>query len=194
MLTVLLVGDGIQQWASAERETNLRQQTQATVEAMQNNLGPSVSFNLEKHQTLPEQLVVPELQARFAAATNDRHKFSLAIALAGYGELDAEYLVSRIDEIAEADTRNYVTALQVNSTTAVAALKAEALKCIDNRCINNRSTCFCDLRNTKSRGNGGQFCVLGKSLSSSDLLGTHATERSRHLNARTCENDEMLSR
>ena len=131
LLPVLLVRVEIQQWASAERDANVRQQTQTTVEAMQNNLGPSVPFNLEKLRTLPEQLVVPELQSRFAAATNARHKLSLAFALAGYGELDAEYLVSRIDDVADADTRNYVTALQANSTTALAAIKAEALKCSD---------------------------------------------------------------
>ncbi len=131
LLTVLLVSVGIQQWASAVRETNLRQQTQTTVEAMQNNLGPSVPFNLEKLRTLPEHLVLPELRARFTSAKNARHKLSLAFALAGYGELDAEYLASRIDDIAEADTGNYVTALQTNSTNALAALKAEAFKCTD---------------------------------------------------------------
>ena len=131
LLVVLLVGTGIQQWASAERETNLRQQTQTTVEAMQNNLGPSVPFNLEKLRTLPVQLVIPELQSRFISVTNARHKLSLAFALAGYGELDAEYLVSQIDNIAEADTRNYVSALQANPATALAALKTAALKCTD---------------------------------------------------------------
>ena len=131
LLTVLLVGAGIQQWISAERETNLRGQTQTAVEAMQNNLGASVPFNLEKLRTLPQHLVLPELQSRFASTTNARHKLSLAFALAGYGELDAEYLVSRVDDIADADTRNYVTALQANPASALSALKAEALKCID---------------------------------------------------------------
>ena len=131
LLTALLVGVGIQQWVSAERWKNLKEQTETAAEAMQNNLGPSVPFNLEKLLTLPEQLVVPELQTRFSSTTNPRHKLSLAFALAGYGKLDAEYLVSRIDDIAETDTRNYVTAFQANSATALATLKAEALKCSD---------------------------------------------------------------
>ena len=131
LLTVLLAGVGIQQWTSAVRETNLRQQTATAAEAMQNNLGPSVPFNLEKLRTFPEQLVVPELQKRFSATTNARHKLSLAFALAGYAELDADYLTSRIDEIDEMNTRNYVTALQANPEAALAALKAEALKCTD---------------------------------------------------------------
>ena len=131
LLTVLLVGTGIQQWASAERWKNLQEQTRAATESLQNNLGPTVPVNIKELQRLPESLVLPELQTRFASATNPRHKLSLAFALAGYGELDAEYLVSRIDDIAETDTRNYVTAMQANSATALAALKAEALNCSD---------------------------------------------------------------
>lgn len=114
---------------SAERWKNLKEQTETAADAMQNNLGPSVPFNLEKLRALPEQLVVPELQTRFTSTTNSRHKLSLSFALAAYGELDALYLVPRIDDIAEADTGNYVTALQANSTDALATLKAEALKC-----------------------------------------------------------------
>ena len=131
LLTVLLVGVGIQQWTSAERWKNFQDQTQAAVESLQNNLGPTVPVNLKELEKLPTELVLPELQTRFASATNSRHKLSLAFALAGYGELDAAYLVSRIDDIADADTHNYVTALQANPTTTLAALKAEALKCTD---------------------------------------------------------------
>ncbi|RLT22879.1 MAG: DUF1559 domain-containing protein, partial [Planctomycetota bacterium] len=127
LLTVLLVGTGIQQWAVAERWKNLQEQTRAAAESLQNTL----AGNLKELGRLPKELVLPELQTRFASATNARHKLSLAIALAGYGELDAEYLVSRIDDIADADTGNYVTALQANPTTAIVALKAAALKCID---------------------------------------------------------------
>ena len=123
LLTVLLIGAGIQQWVAAERETNLREQTQTAVEAMQNNLGPSVPFNLEKLRTLPEQFVLPELQTRFASATNASHKLSLAFALARYGELDTEYLVSQIDDITDADKGNYFTALLANPANALSALK-----------------------------------------------------------------------
>ena len=131
LLAVLLVGFGIQQWASAERWKNLQDQTRAATESLQNNLGPTVPVNLKELGKLPKELVLPELQRRFASTDNARHKLSLAFALAGYGELDAEYLVSQIDEITEADTRNYVTALQANPATALAALKAEAVKCTD---------------------------------------------------------------
>ncbi len=128
-LSILLVGTGIQQWASAERWKNLEEQTRVAAESLQNNLGSVVPVNIRELRKLPETLVLPELQTRYTSATNVHHKLSLAFALASYGELDAEYLVSRIDGIAEADTRNYVTALQANPMNAVAALKAAALKC-----------------------------------------------------------------
>ncbi len=131
MLCVLLLVTGIQQWTSKVRWKNLREQTRAAAESLQNNLGPTVPVNVKELGKLPKELVLPELQTRFASTANARHKLSLAFALAGYGEPDAEYLVSRIDDIAETDTRNFVTALQSNLSTSLAVLKAEARKCTD---------------------------------------------------------------
>ena len=42
LLASLLIGFGIQQWISSERWKNLGAQTQTSVDALQNNLGPSV--------------------------------------------------------------------------------------------------------------------------------------------------------
>ena len=131
VLATLLLGVGIQQWISSERLKNLQDQTQTSVDAIQNNLGPSVPFNLEKLKTLPKDLVLPELKTRFASATNPRHKLSLAFGLADYGQLDADYLVSRVDEIAESDTRNYVTALKANAPASVGSIQTESAKCGD---------------------------------------------------------------
>jgi serine/threonine protein kinase len=131
LLALVLLGMGIQQWASAERWKNLKEQTRVAAESLQNNLGPTVAVNLKELGKLPPELVLPELRTRFSSSTNPSHKLSLAFALAGYGEQDAGYLVSRIDDIAEADARNYVTALKANSTRALAALRAEAFKCGD---------------------------------------------------------------
>jgi serine/threonine protein kinase/tetratricopeptide (TPR) repeat protein len=131
LLTLLTIAVSIRFWASAQHWKNLQEQTTTAVTAMQNNLGPSVPYNLEKLRTLPEQLVVPQLQTRFSTTKNPRHKLSLAFALAGCGHLDAEYLTLRIDDIAEEDTGNYVMAMRANPETALAALKAEAFKCVD---------------------------------------------------------------
>ncbi len=131
MLATLLIGFGIQQWISSERLKSLQSETQTSVDALQNNLGPSVPFNLEKLKTLPKDLVLPELKTRFVSATNPRHKLTLSFALADYGQLDADYLVSRIDDIAESDSRNYITALKSRVPVALASIQAESTKCVD---------------------------------------------------------------
>jgi serine/threonine protein kinase len=131
LLLLMMMGTGLQLWTAAERTRNLRQQTQTAVEAMQNNLGPSVPFNLEKLGRLPVDLVVTELSKRFAAATNSRQKLALAFALADYHQLDVPYLVSRIDDIADVDTGNYLTALQADPLAVIEALNAAAASCTD---------------------------------------------------------------
>ncbi len=131
VLATLLLGLGIQQWISSERWRNLQDQTRAVAESLQNTLGSSVPVNLKELGKLPADLVLAELQSRFASATNPRHKLSLAFALAHYGKLDADYLVSRIDDIAESDTRNYITAMQSNVPAALTAVQTESAKCSD---------------------------------------------------------------
>jgi serine/threonine protein kinase/formylglycine-generating enzyme required for sulfatase activity len=128
---VLLVAVGIQQWASAERWKNLKELTRVATDSLQNNLGPSVPVNMKALRKLPTELVLPELRTRFDSASNARHKLSLSFALAGYGELDAKYLASKIDDIGEADTRNYVTALKATPTIALVILETEASKCTE---------------------------------------------------------------
>lgn len=129
LLTVLLIGTGIQQGAWVHRRSILKEQVRAAAESSQNSLGNAVPVNLRELEKLPTELVLMELRTRFISATDANHKLSLAFALAGYGELDADYLVSRIDDITEADIGNYVTAIQANSATALAALKDETSKC-----------------------------------------------------------------
>ncbi len=132
LLVILLVVTGIQQWTSSSaRWRSLQEQTRAAVESLQNNLGPTVPVNLRELGKLPNELVLPELQSRLASTQNARHKLSLAFALANYSQLDADYLVSQIDSVADADTQNFVTALQADPTAAIASLKAEALKCTE---------------------------------------------------------------
>ncbi len=131
LLAVLLIGFGLERWIAVERWQNLRAQTQTSVEALQNNLGPSVPFNLEKLDTLPRDLVLPELQTRFGSASNPRHKLSLAFGLAHFAHADPEYLISRIDEVAESDTGNYLAALAPNSSGALEAIQAASAKCVE---------------------------------------------------------------
>ncbi len=131
VLTTLVLGFAIQQWISSERWKNLQDQTRVFAESLQHTLGRSVPVNLKELGSLPKELVVQELQSRYASATNPRNKLSLAFGLAKYDQLDAAYLVSRIDDILESDTGNYITAMQSNVSAAIGSIQAEAVKCID---------------------------------------------------------------
>jgi serine/threonine protein kinase/tetratricopeptide (TPR) repeat protein len=117
-------------WAAySQYELNLRQQTYTTIEALQNSTGVRVPFNLEQLAMFPDHMVLPELRARFRNSDDAGQKLSLAFGLAHYGELDATYLISRIDDITEPDTRAFVTAIKADPATAIAVLKSEASKC-----------------------------------------------------------------
>ncbi len=131
LMALLLMGLGIQSWASAERWKNQKEQTRVAAESLQNNLGPSVPVNIKELRKLPKELALGELTIRFESATYPRHKIALAFALANYGRVETEYLVSRFDEIAETDNGNFVTAIKFDRDIATAALKSESAKCSD---------------------------------------------------------------
>ena len=131
LLTILILGIGIQQWMAVENWTNLREQTRAAAESLQNNVGPAIPASINELQRLPKALVLPELESRLTKAPNDRQKLSLSFALASFGKLDVVYLISRIDDIAESDTANYVKAMLANRQAALRALKVEASECSD---------------------------------------------------------------
>jgi len=79
----------------------------------------------------PNELALAELTKRFDATSNPRHKLALAFALAKYGRVEVDYLVSRFDDLAATDTGNFITALKFDHDKAIAALKSNATKCID---------------------------------------------------------------
>ena len=135
-LTVLassLLGAGIvgTSWFAIEFRKMRLGQIATSVEGLQNNLGASVPFNLEKLRSLPSELVLPELQTRFDSATNPRHKLSLTFGLAHFGRLDSDYLVSRIDDIDASDRASFVKAMKTNVPAAIESIKSESTKCVD---------------------------------------------------------------
>jgi serine/threonine protein kinase/formylglycine-generating enzyme required for sulfatase activity len=128
LVALLLLGLSVQYWVSQRDWSNKQEQTRIAAESLQNNLGPSIPVNIRELKKLPETLVQTELAERFAT-DNSRHKLALAFALAAYGQVQTEYLVSRIDDVATADTANFVEALAMDRERAVTEIKAEAVKC-----------------------------------------------------------------
>jgi serine/threonine protein kinase/formylglycine-generating enzyme required for sulfatase activity/tetratricopeptide (TPR) repeat protein len=128
---LLVVGLTIQYWVSQRDWNNKREQTRVAAESLQNNLGPSIPVNIRELKKLPESLVLEELTERFAT-NNPEHKLALAFALATYGRVETDFLVSRIDDIAGVDSANFVDALAVDRQPALTMLKAEANQCVSN--------------------------------------------------------------
>lgn len=106
-------------------------QVRSAVNGVQDARGLAVADQISHLHNYPSIAVTPILNHQFENESDSHRKRNLAFALADYGELDAGYLVSQIDAIADTDAYNYIAALQTNPATAFTALKAEALKCTE---------------------------------------------------------------
>ncbi|MBU6238857.1 MAG: formylglycine-generating enzyme family protein, partial [Planctomycetes bacterium] len=62
-------------------------------------------------------------------ASEPREKLSLAFALANFGQVEADYLISQIDAIEDRDTANLVDALRHDSAGSIAKLREAASEC-----------------------------------------------------------------
>ena len=105
---LMMVGFVIGNVVAAERQRSLRRQVATALDAVRNNRGLAVPFTLRDLERLPREMVVPELKARYADP-EPQHKLGLAYAMARYGEVDAPFLVSRIQGVAPTNSPTYST-------------------------------------------------------------------------------------
>jgi hypothetical protein len=70
-------------------------------------------------------MVLAELNRRFADSPDER-KLSLAYALAHYGDVQVDFLISQIKTASREEVDNLVTALGYEQEAAIAALKTAA--------------------------------------------------------------------
>ena len=106
---LLLIGVVIGNMVTAERQRSLVRQVATALDAEQNNRGLAVPFTLRDLERLPCALVVAEVKARYANA-EPQHKLGLAYAMARYGQVDAPFLVSRIERSAPEEVDNFAAA------------------------------------------------------------------------------------
>ncbi len=107
---LMVIGMVIGNVVAAERRRSLRRQVVTALDAVRNNRGLAVPFTLRDLERLPRELVVAELKARYANP-EPQHKLGLAYAMARYGEVDAPFLVSRIQGSAADEFTNLLDAL-----------------------------------------------------------------------------------
>jgi serine/threonine protein kinase/tetratricopeptide (TPR) repeat protein len=105
------------------------------VEALQASSGPAIEVNLQKLKgPRLAKLVSPELKQRFQDANEPKAKLALAFGLASFGDVQIEYLMSRIHDLEDADINNMIMALGMNSEASSKALSeayAETTKALE---------------------------------------------------------------
>ena len=115
------------------QQQNLRSQQEKitlALDSLQKTLGPSVPVNIEKLIDMKRSdLIRPDLEKRYSSAEGSLEKLSLGFALARFGQVEADYLISQIDSIEDRDTGNLIRALSNDPKVSIEKLKTAATEC-----------------------------------------------------------------
>jgi hypothetical protein len=126
MLVASVIGIVIQQQIVRSRQVKIA----SAIESLQNTHGSAVGLLIKTlADTQESELIRRELQHRFDNATAHCEKLSLAFGLAGFGQVESEYLVSQIDRIEDSDTANLSNALGMDPSRSIEAIKKAAAEC-----------------------------------------------------------------
>lgn len=124
---LLMIGFGLWNVVSSDRQRSLHQQVVTAVDAVKSNRSVAVPLTLKELQKLPRDLVVAELKARYVTA-EPQHKLGLAYARAAYDDVDADYLCSQIGHSAAEEVDNFVPAFRQARGPSLDAIHAFAKK------------------------------------------------------------------
>jgi formylglycine-generating enzyme required for sulfatase activity len=128
----LIVGLGIQQWLSALQRTSLQEQVVTAVDTVQNVRGAAIPFAIrDLRERYPAEMVTTELVTRFETEKDAHRKPGLAFALADYGIVHAEFLVSLIESLPGEDSGNIVHALRADREGSLKVLASAAAICTE---------------------------------------------------------------
>jgi hypothetical protein len=115
------------------QQQSLRSQQEKITQALdflQEANGSAVPVNIEKLLEMKRpDLIRPDLSRRFTAASEPREKLSLAFALAKFGQVEIDYLISQIDAIEDRDTANLIDALGHDAAGSIEKLQQAAKEC-----------------------------------------------------------------
>jgi serine/threonine protein kinase/formylglycine-generating enzyme required for sulfatase activity len=130
ILCVLILGGIIGYLFQQQSFRSQQEKITVALDSLQKTLGPAVPVNIEKLLEMQQpDRIRPELAGRFTAAIEPREKLSLAFALAHFGQVEIDYLISQIDEIEDRDTANLIDALGHDATGSIEKLQREASEC-----------------------------------------------------------------
>ena len=110
-----------------ERERSLRKRVDAAVAAMRTVPGALVPHAIAGLEEFPRELLLSELHEQFETA-DDAARLPLAFAMAHFGDVRIEFLVSQVEDAAPDHVDNFVAAFAADSSEAVSALETAALR------------------------------------------------------------------
>jgi serine/threonine protein kinase len=130
VMVVTLFGGVIGYLFQQQIRVSQQEKITVTLDSLQKTLGPAVPVNIEKLLEMRRpDLIRPDLASRFTAASESREKLSLAFALANFGQVETDYLISQIDEIEDRDTGNLIAALGRDAASSISKLHESASEC-----------------------------------------------------------------
>lgn len=130
ILSVLILGGIIGYLFQQQSLRSQQEKITVALDSLQKTLGPAVPVNIEKLLEIKRpDLIRTELASRFTAASEPREKLSLAFALANFGQVEADYLISQLDAIEDRDTANLIDALGHDATGSIEKLRQAANAC-----------------------------------------------------------------
>ena len=125
ILVALVVGITIQQIVHSSRRRTLRDRTETAVAAMSTARAMLVPHAIDDLKEFRKETVRAELSEQFEVA-DDSQKLSLAFALAHFGDVRVDFLVSQVKAASPAEIENFIDAMSQSGLEAVAALEAAA--------------------------------------------------------------------
>ena len=131
--SILVVGIIVVVIGTVFQQQHVRSQKEKIIvalDSLQKTLGPAVPVNIKKLLAMKQpDLIRQELNGRYAAAKSMREKLSLAFALAHFGQVESEFLISHMDDVEYRDTANLISALANDRQRSTDKLKQIAGNC-----------------------------------------------------------------
>jgi formylglycine-generating enzyme required for sulfatase activity len=130
ILAMLILGSVLGYLFQQQNLRNQREKIAVALDSLQKTLGPAVPVNVDKLIEMKRpDLIRSELDRRYAATSEAREKLSLAFALASFGQVESDYLISQLDSIEDRDTTNLIKALGHDTAGSIDKLRQAAKEC-----------------------------------------------------------------
>jgi formylglycine-generating enzyme required for sulfatase activity len=128
VVVTVVIGIATMQWVRSVRHSNLVDRMHTAVDTVANSNGAVVQLAMENLNVYPKDLIISHLETQFEKS-NGSQKLALAYALASYGIVDIDFLVSSIGTASSVEVNNLADALAQSQTDSVAALRQAAEAC-----------------------------------------------------------------